>query len=233
MNYSTGQTRPGDKGATHDWVLRLPWPGSRAVKAEPLLSREWLVANGLGGYASGTLAGVASRRYHSLLIAALPAPLGRYVMLNHLTEMVRLRDGSTVLIGGEERVGGALELHGVEHLREFRLDLGLPVWRYEVCGVVLEKRVFLPHVQNTVHVHYRMLAGDGPVRLKLRPAVHFRPQEAPVNGKHPGDYTLTAVGPRYELSVGPPLPPLRLYLHGQRPAFTLDGKHLHDILYRV
>src|SRR5437588_5238154 len=109
-----------------DWVLRIPWSGTMANKAEVLLSHEWLVANGLGGYASGTLGGVASRRYHSLLIAALPAPLGRQVMLNHLSEMVRLPDGKTFLFGGEERPGGALDLHGAEHLTEFRLERGLP-----------------------------------------------------------------------------------------------------------
>ena len=57
-----------------DWHLRKSWPVDQ--KADALLSSEWLVTNGLGGYASGTVAGVASRRYHSLLIAALPAPLG-------------------------------------------------------------------------------------------------------------------------------------------------------------
>ena len=73
-----------------DCVIRIPWSPDMANKAELLLSREWLVANGLGGYASGTIAGVASRRYHSLLIAALPAPFGRRVMLNHLSELIRL-----------------------------------------------------------------------------------------------------------------------------------------------
>jgi glycogen debranching enzyme len=53
---------------------------------ESLLSREWLVTNGLGGYASGTIAGVTTRRYHGLLIAAMPAPLGRMMMFNHLSE---------------------------------------------------------------------------------------------------------------------------------------------------
>ena len=57
--------------------------------------REWLVTNGLGGYASGTVAGVVTRRYHGLLVAALPAPLGRYVMLNHLLERVRLAGRAT------------------------------------------------------------------------------------------------------------------------------------------
>src|SRR5919109_2761839 len=85
-----------------DWILRMPWSATTAAKSELLLTREWLVTNGLGGYASGTVAGVASRRYHSLLIAALPAPLGRQVMLNHLSELLRLPDGTAVRFGGGE-----------------------------------------------------------------------------------------------------------------------------------
>ena len=62
-------------------------------------SREWLVTNGLGGYASGTVAGVMTRRYHGLLIASLPAPLGRVVMLNHLLERVRLPGRGAIWLG--------------------------------------------------------------------------------------------------------------------------------------
>src|SRR5438046_4222655 len=99
-----------------DWSLRLPWSPEHATnRPDALLTREWLVANGLGGYASGTLAGVVSRRYHGLLIAALPAPLGRRVMLNHISELLRLPDGRTVFLGGEERVG-ALTLPGAAYL---------------------------------------------------------------------------------------------------------------------
>src|SRR5690349_22925318 len=123
-----------------DWVLRIPLPRDEAKRADVLLSHEWLVTNALGGYASGTIAGVVSRRYHSLLIAALPAPLGRHVMLNHLTELLRFADGSTALLGGEERKDSPLELPGVPFLNSFRLELGLPVWRYEVGGVAIEKR---------------------------------------------------------------------------------------------
>jgi predicted glycogen debranching enzyme len=215
-----------------DWVLRIPWSAAKGDETERLLTHEWLVCNALGGYASGTLAGVASRRYHSLLVAALPAPLGRQVMLNHLSELLRLPSGKTYLFGGEER-GGKLDVHGAEYLTEFRLEKGLPVWRYELDGFAFEKRVLLPHLQNTVHVHYRLLAGDGVLRLKLRPSVHFRPHEAPVSTEHAGPYTLTCVGGRYELSAQPPLPPLRMYLHGRRPAFTMDPQELPDIHYRV
>jgi hypothetical protein len=80
----------------------IRWKRSDPTDDSPLLEREWLVTNGLGGYASGTLAGVATRRYHGYLIAALPNPLGRTVMLNHLIEEVRLPDGSMAHFGGRE-----------------------------------------------------------------------------------------------------------------------------------
>src|SRR5436190_7487099 len=114
--------------APQDWALRIPWEEAHVAQVEPLLTREWLVTNGLGGYASGTVAGVATRRYHGLLVAALPAPLGRCVMLGQVTELVRLPSGQVFRFGGEEKVGGRLDLHGAEHLAEFRLEAGLPVW---------------------------------------------------------------------------------------------------------
>jgi predicted glycogen debranching enzyme len=217
-----------------DWVLHIRLPLDEAKRADILLTHEWLVTNALGGYASGTIAGVASRRYHSLLIAALPAPLGRQVMLNHLSEMVRLPDGTTLLFGGEERAGGVLELYGADHLTEFRLEQGLPVWRYQAGDYAFEKRVLLPHRQNTVHVNYRLVAGGGTIRLKLRPSVHFRAHEALVSQAHAGPYVLTAIDNRYELKASrSELPPLRLFLYGERPAFTVDGKRTPEVLYRV
>src|SRR6516225_441061 len=103
----------------------MPWEGVAGARREDLLTREWLVTNGLGGYASGTIAGVATRRYHGLLIAALPGALGRVCMLNHLAESVRGPDGDVVFLGGEERAGGELDLPVASHLIEFRLELGL------------------------------------------------------------------------------------------------------------
>jgi len=218
--------------ATDDWVLRMPWSQADAAESEPLITREWLVANGLGGYASGTVSGVASRRYHGLLIAALPSPLGRWVMLNHLTELVRMPNGATLLIGGEER-GQELRLHGADLLKEFRLEMGLPVWRYEFDGYVLEKRILLPHRQNTVHIHYRLVEGGGTVRLKVRPSVHFRGYEDPVSTEHAGPFKVSCVERRVEVSSQEKLPPLRLFVHGRRVAFTLDSEWLPDLVYRV
>jgi predicted glycogen debranching enzyme len=203
------------------------------MTAESLLTREWLVTNGLGGYASGTVGGILTRRYHGLLVAALPAPLGRWMMLNHLSEQVRLPDGRVVRLGGQEWVGGGLEWSGAGHIAEFRLEAGLPVWRYQIDEVAIEKRVLLAHQLNTTYVTYRLVASPGTVRLKLRPSVHFRPHDAPVNTPLSEPYTLTAVNDQCELVAGPHVPHLRMLLHGQNRAFTIEGKMLREVLYRI
>lgn len=214
-------------------VQRLPWTG-REAPSGALLSREWLVTNGLGGYAAGSISGALTRRFHGLLVAALPAPLGRVLMLAHMAEEVRLPDGTVVALGGEERPGMDAELHGARVLTEFRLEQGLPVWRFEMAGVVLEKRVVLLHLQNTSHVTYTLLKADGPVRLRLRPSLHVRPHEGRVDlpcGDE--EYTVTGTGRRYEVTGRGGFPPLRLFVVGERSAFVLDGGRLREYFYRV
>jgi predicted glycogen debranching enzyme len=212
----------------------MPWEGTTAHDPYVLLEREWLVTNGLGGYASGTISGAATRRYHGLLVAALPAPLGRWMMFNHLSERIRLPNGATLQIGGEERVGGVLDLYGIDHLAEFRLEAGLPVWLYRIDQHAVEKRIFLVHQENTVYVHYRLVAGDGVVRLKLRPALHFRGHDAPVSEQIDRPFHLDVEEDRFELTSGDAQAPvLRLRLNGSASAFTVEGKRLPEILYRV
>lgn len=198
-----------------------------------LLDREWLVTNGLGGYACGTIAGAATRRYHGLLISAQPAPLGRVMMWNHLTEHFRFPDYHGIAVGGAERVGGNVEVRGADFLTEFRLEMGLPVWRLEMHNHVVEKRICMPYRQNTVHVHYKLVRGDGPIRLKLRPSVHFRGHDDPVSRLTDEAYILTASEGRFELTAGKQHPRLRFRLNGDAAALTIDGVKLPDVLYRV
>lgn len=195
--------------------------------------REWLVTNGLGGYASGTVAGMLTRRYHGMLIASLPAPLGRMVLLNHLLERVRLPGKGVIWLGDEDEVAGTNAADRTEHLAEFRLELGLPVWLYRVDGFAIEKRVVMPHEQNTVHVTYRVLEGTGTVRFNLRPSVHYRRYESAVDELPVSTYTIAATGHHYELSAGADLPVLRMLLHGTRTALTLDEKGLQGVPYQM
>jgi predicted glycogen debranching enzyme len=200
-------------------VYRMPW--SRAEGHEPgqLLDHEWLVTNGLGGYASGTLLGVCTRKYHGLLVAALAAPLGRMMMLNHMIERIRLPDGKIVSLAGDFQTTA----EGLEacHLASFSLEYGLPMWRYEVDSYVLEKRILLQYRANTVYVIYRLLEGPGPIRLRLRPGLHFRPHDAPVATPLSEPYRVSVLGDRFEI-VGPDVPPLRLQIGQRAGAFVLD-----------
>jgi predicted glycogen debranching enzyme len=108
------------------------------------------------------------------------------------------------------------------------------VWRYEVDGFQLEKRVYFAYRHNTSYVQYRLLKGAGKVRLKLKPSVHFRGHDDHVGTELGKPYTLTVVGDRYELSDGGKWPTLRLSVHGgSRPAFTAEATRTDDIIYRV
>ncbi|HBG07765.1 MAG: glycogen debranching protein [Geobacteraceae bacterium GWC2_58_44] len=215
---------------TRDIPLNSDDEGTRTRQ---LLEREWLVTNGLGGYASGTVCGALTRRYHGLLIAAYPSPLGRTLVLNRLTEVIRFPDGSTLKFGGDQKQGGALEFHGMEYLAGFHLEDGLPVWRYQMNGTVIEKRLILVHSQNTVHIIYRLVSGAEKLRLKLQPSLHFRPHDAPVDLKVEEPYIFSAVGNRYQIASGGNPPQLRLVIEGGRGTFTLEEKQTTEIYYAV
>jgi predicted glycogen debranching enzyme len=210
----------------------MPWPGN-AEQPERLLTREWLVTNGLGGYASGSIAGVCTRRYHGLLIAALPTPIGRTVMLSHLAELLQLPDKRIVRLTGEERPDAPYDLP--EILTEFRLEMGLPVWRYHVGDIAVEKRIVLPYGQNTVHVNYRMTEGVPGARLILRPRMNFRAHEMPVSEPVDTDSRVHVLGRRLEVhsSRDTHLPPLRMLLHGRASELVLEGGAFDEFFYRV
>ncbi len=201
---------------------------------EALLSREWLVTNGLGGYASGTVSGAITRKYHGILVAALPAPLGRTVMWSHVSERLCFDDGAMISLGAEERAGGQLDLGVAEYLREFRLEDGLPIWTYEVRGITIEKRILLPHLQNTVHLRYSF-RGRGPFpRLHLAPAFQFRHHEREVDDAAAAPYRLTVQDGRYEVAGSlPSLPPFRMRLQGCDSSFRVEPSWMHQVVYRT
>src|SRR6476661_180651 len=135
---------------------------------------EWLVTNGLGGYASGTMTGLVTRRFHGFLVAALPAPRGRTMMLNHLRAIISTDNGRARLLEQPDPQGIGEPL---ATLREFRLELGLPVWTFEHQGNVIEARIIMPHRQNTVFVTCERISGPGRMEFSLDPWIQFRPHE--------------------------------------------------------
>jgi predicted glycogen debranching enzyme len=188
---------------------------------DPHLTQEWLVTNGLGGYASGTVLGPISRRYHGLLIAALPNPLGRFMMLHGISERFRM-PGKGVVFAGPRDIAGD---EGIPTLLpvEFRLECGLPAWVYQFWGCRIEKRLLIPHKQNTVHIEYRYVEGPGTLRLGLRPGIHYRNHDAHVDEEIASGYVFSARDFRLEISGGPELPDLRLKTT-PRASFTYDPK---------
>ena len=219
-------------------VRRVDLPADADARLQKLLNTEWLVTNGLGGYSSSTLAGVITRRYHGMLVSALPNPLGRMVMLNHLGESLTVGDGTT-LLNAEEKVAGKIDPAVAMRVGDVRLEAGLPVWEYQWQGVRLERRILMPHRQNTVHVTYRMLEGPDTATLRLRPAVHFRGYEDPVNTKRHApsekDYAMTSSGGVHELTVAEAdVPPLRIQICGSgEQQFVADEKLSNELLYPV
>jgi predicted glycogen debranching enzyme len=212
-------------------VRRIDLRNLQGEEARKLLCREWLATNGLGGYASGTISGSVSWRYHGLLISALPAPFGRMAMLNHLTESIHLSDGRVVQFGGGEPREPEESAKTLNHLKEFRLENGLPVWHYEIDGVILEKHVLFLYGQNTVHINYRVLSSQQDVVLELRPSMHFRGHERPVDDKLSEGYELRAEANRYEVRMPDLLPRLRMVLTGDHAALIYDGGTRREIYY--
>jgi predicted glycogen debranching enzyme len=215
-----------------DTLCRVAYRKSQKESHEALLDKEWLVTNGLGGYASGSLAGVITRGFHGYLVAALPTPLGRIMMLNDLIERVELPSGSSIQLSGEERVNAPLKTQGAEYLEEFRLEYGEPVWVFRFENWVLEKRVLMVHRQNTVHVNYCLKDGAG-INLTLRPSINFRPHEAPVSTPLAGNYAFTVIEDTFEIASQTNIPPLRLMLHGRNKSLTMDRTRFHEVIYRI
>lgn len=142
-------------------------------------NREWLVADGCGGYAMGTVCGLRTRRYHGLLVPAHPVtttqrgPSTRRLGLVALDPVLVLPSGASVRLGVHEWSGGAVAPAGHTFLESFDLDDGLPRWRWRVGEVVLERELAMRHGRASLVVVHRLLAG-GPVRLALEALVTWR-----------------------------------------------------------
>jgi len=140
------------------------------------LRREWLETNGLGGFASSTIVGLNTRRYHGLLVAATKPPVGRLVLLSKLEETLWI-DGKRFDLSAN-RYPGVIHPQGFHYLKQFRLD-PFPVFTYEVEGIEMEKSVFMIHGENSTVIHYELRKNNRPevpknLRLEIRPLITFR-----------------------------------------------------------
>ena len=150
---------------------------TQPVPELPHPPREWLTTNGLGGYASGTITGELTRRYHGLLVSAHPAPKSRVLTLVEIQATVELDGDQARRLGGHPTLPGA---PAAARLESFELQRGLPSWTYEVEGRRIRRRLTMPHRRNSVSVEYALLEGDA-VQMLLRPLFQPRSHDASVD----------------------------------------------------
>jgi predicted glycogen debranching enzyme len=136
-------------------------------------TREWLVTNGIGGYAAGTIAGLHTRRYHGLLIAALTPPLGRTLLVTKFDETATL-DGREYPVAANRWTGGVVDPTGFQHLERFHLEGTTPVWTFACANALLEKRVWMQQDANTTYVRYHLRRATSPVTLAITALVNYR-----------------------------------------------------------
>jgi predicted glycogen debranching enzyme len=185
------------------------------------LRREWVETNGLGGFASSSIVGLNTRRYHGLLVAATRPPVGRFVLLSKLEETLVV-DGQRFELSANQ-YQGVVHPQGYKYLRGFRLD-PFPVFTYSVEDIEFEKSVFMVQGENTTVVQYQ-IKNDSPastdVRLEVRPLIAFRDY-------HSTTHENGALNP--EVASGDSLLTIRPYqdlpaLHFAHDAEGFDGAH--------
>jgi len=135
--------------------------------------REWLVTNSIGGFASGTVAGSLTRRYHGILIAALKPPLGRTLLVSKLEETVEY-EGQMFQLSTNHWHEGTVAPTGFALVERFHLEGTTPVWTFALADVRLEKRIWMEPGENTTYVHYALTRGTLPIRLHLRAFINHR-----------------------------------------------------------
>lgn len=196
---------------------------------EKATAREWLETNGLGGFASSTIIGLNTRRYHALLVAATKPPVGRMVLLSKIEE--------TLVINGQRHELSANHYPGTTHpqgfqfLKRFRLD-PFPVFTYEIGGIVLEKSVFMLHRENSTVIQYRLLDAPDDLEqliLETRPLVAFRDYHSTThrndsfNSKPKTETSLISIAPYETLPT--------LFLAHNADSFDSVGCWYHNFEY--
>ena len=207
----------------------LSMMGTMTDDPSALLAKEWLVTNGIGGYASTSLLGIATRRYHGLFVPDLPGR-GRTLLIPRLDETVEW-GARTVQLSGAEYADGRIEHDGVVYLKDIRREWQTPVWTFDLGGSVLEKRILAPHGQNTVYVQYRCVAGS--VRLLLRPYVTYRMHDAGLGEGHADDFALTIRTGRCEIPLPQDAPSLKLCVRPGKAVFVAADVISEGVSYRV
>jgi len=157
--------------------VTITWGREASGRLDVAEGREWLCTNGIGGFASGTVAGLLTRRYHGLLVAALNPPLGRTVLVTKLDETVEY-DALRRPLFSNRWSGGNVDPHGYVDIETFRLEGTTPVWTFALADALLEKRIWMEQGANTTYVQYRLVRGQAPLGLDIKALGNYRDYHA-------------------------------------------------------
>jgi predicted glycogen debranching enzyme len=187
---------------------------------------EWLLTNGLGGYASSTVAGANTRRYHGLLVAAVDPPVGRTMLLQKLEETININNVTHDL--SVNAYHGTLYPNGHQYLEEFKFD-PLPVWRYRIGELVLEKEVCMPQSENTVVIRYRMVEAPGLSKFSAVLLVNCRSYHSLSHESTLLGFTTDIAGSAVRIDARPQQ--LRFHVLSDRGEFEPTGHWYRDFIY--
>ena len=182
-------------------------------------SREWLVTNGIGGYASGTVAGSQTRRYHGLLVAALQPPVGRTQLVSAIDEIVHYA-GADFSLATHRWASGAVEPNGFLLLEDFHLEGSTSVWTYALADALLEKRVWMRQGENTTFIQYTLVRGSSTLEMELKALVNYRDFHSLT---HAGDWHMNIRPVEYGVKVVAFDGATPFYL--KSPAATCEPRH--------
>ncbi len=165
-------------------------------------SREWLVTNGIGGYAFGTIAGHHTRCYHGLLVAALQPPQGRTLLVAKLDETARYGSEEFELFTNRW-ADGTVSPEGYRNIERFHLEGTTPVWTFALADAQLEKRIFMPSGANTTYVLYRLVRASSSVELSIKVLADYGDEHCVTVGRtRPMDVTQVEHGLQVVASEG-------------------------------
>lgn len=183
-----GGTVPNAEDIQHgDSTMSVKY--GREISREPNTAEklEWLVTNGIGGYASGTVAGTLTRRYHGLLVAALKPPLGRNLLVTKFDETA-VYNGKSYPLSANRWSDGTVDPHGYQNIESFHLEGTIPVWSFAIADAILRKRIWMKQGENTTYIRYELARASRPLELGIKAYVNYRDYHGTTRA---GDWKMT------------------------------------------
>jgi predicted glycogen debranching enzyme len=203
--------------STPELILESWKKGDDAAR---LQNQEWLVTNSIGGYSSGAVVGPPLRRYHGMMVANLPAPLGRTVLVPQIEAQIKINGNDWSDLSNAD----------ASFLQRFHLDLQTPVWTFRVNDRVVRKQITMPHGQNTVYIQYTLMEG-APLELRLRPYFTARGHDQRLPQGAGPKLRTTVVENGHEIQYGSDMPPVRIKV-GPAGSFVVEDRS-KPVLYAI